>query len=238
MCQSGRDIIDAPAPRCGTLVSIADAGTIAILAPMIRRPLALLAAAIALPAAAQTTAPAPSAPAPVRVTITTTAGPIVAELDRARAPISTANFLRYVDARRFDGIAFFRSMKLPWNAGVIQTGVRDPKKLYPPIAHEPTTTTGLSHVEGVLSLARREPGTGQGDWSITIGDMTGLDAKPGGTGDAAGYAVFGRVVEGMDVVKRIWSGPTDPNAGEGVMRGQMLAPPVRILTVRRVVAAR
>lgn len=188
--------------------------------------------AAAFPAAAQPSAAQPST-APVRVTITTAAGPIVAELDRARAPVSTANFLRYVDARRFDGIKFFRSMKLPWNAGVIQTGQRDPKRVYPPIAHEPTNVTGLSHVEGVLSMARREPGTAQGDWSITIGDMTGLDAKPGGTGDAAGYAVFGRVVEGMDVAKRIWAGPTDPNAGEGVMKGQMLMPPVTIVTIRR-----
>lgn len=197
---------------------------------MTRFLLALIAAAIALPAGAQQPA---APPAPVRVTITTAAGPIVAELDRARAPVSTANFLRYVDAKRFDGIGFFRSMKLPWTAGVIQTGQRDPRKLYPPIAHEPTNVTGLSHVEGVLSMARREPGTAQGDWSITIGDMTGLDAKPGTPGDSTGYAVFGRVVEGMDVVKRIWGGATDPDAGEGVMKGQMLKPLVRILTVRR-----
>lgn len=188
----------------------------------------LLAAILALPATAQQ-----PAPTPVRVTITTAAGPIVTELDRAHAPVSTANFLRYVDAKRFDGIAFFRSMKLPWNAGVIQAGQRDPKKLYPPIAHEPTTATGLSHVEGVLSMARREPGTAQGGWSITIGDMTGLDAKPGGSGDTAGYAVFGRVVEGMDVVRCIWAGPTDAYAGEGAMKGQMLQPSVRILSVRR-----
>lgn len=194
--------------------------------------LALLAAAQQPAAAAPPPAPAP---APVRVTIVTAEGPIVAELDRARAPISTANFLRYVDARRFDNIVFFRSMKLPWNAGIIQTGQRDAKKVFPPIAHEPTSTTGLSHVEGVLSMARREPGTAQGDWSITIGDMTGLDAKPAGAtaDERAGYAVFGRVVEGMDVVKRIWSGPTDPTAGQGVMKGQMLAPPVRIATIRR-----
>ena len=192
--------------------------------------LALLLALQVIPQAQPASTPGP---APIRVTITTAEGPIVAELDRARAPVSVANFLRYVDARRFDDIAFFRSMKLPWNAGVIQTGQRDPKKLYPPIAHEPTTTTGLSHVEGVLSVARREPGTAQGDWSITIGDMTGLDAKPGAPGDNAGYAVFGRVVEGMDVVKRIWGMPTDPKAGEGAMKGQMLKPPVRILTIRR-----
>jgi len=199
---------------------------------MIRRLLALIAFVAAPVAAQQAPAPAP-APAPVRVTIVTAEGPIVAELDAAHAPRSTANFLRYVDAKRYDGITFYRSMKLPWNAGVIQAGQRDPKKLYPPIAHEPTNVTGLSHVEGVLSLARREPGTGQSEWSITVGDMTGLDAKPGAPGDNAGYAVFGRVVAGMDVVKRIWSGPTDPDAGEGAMKGQILAPPVRILTIRR-----
>lgn len=215
---------------------------------MTRSFLALLAVAsvIALPAAAQTppTAPRPAsrpvptvtptpAAAAVRVTIATSDGPIVADLDRAHAPVSTANFLRYVDARRFDGISFFRAMKLPWNAGIIQAGQHDAKRVYPPIAHEPTTATGLSHVEGVLSMARREPGTAQGDWSITIGDMTGLDAKPGGTGDAAGYAVFGRIVAGMDVVRRIWSGPTDPDAGAGPMKGQILRPPVRILAIRR-----
>ena len=205
---------------------------------MIRRLLALIAFVAAPVAAQQAPAPAPApalapAPAPVRVTIVTAEGPIVAELDAAHAPRSTANFLRYVDAKRYDGITFYRSMKLPWNAGVIQAGQRDPKKLYPPIAHEPTNVTGLSHVEGVLSLARREPGTGQSEWSITVGDMTGLDAKPGAPGDNAGYAVFGRVVAGMDVVKRIWSGPTDPDAGEGAMKGQILAPPVRILTIRR-----
>lgn len=203
-------------------------------------PLLSILLAIAGPQAAQDR-PAAAAPAvattpaaaPVRVTITTAAGPIVAELDAARAPVSTANFLRYVDARRFDGISFFRSMKLPWVAGVIQAGQRDPKKLYPPIAHEPTSATGLSHVEGMLSMARREPGTAQGDWSITIGDMTGLDAKPGTPGDNSGYAVFGRVVAGMDVVKRIWASPTDPVAGQGAMKGQMLQPSIRILSVRR-----
>lgn len=196
------------------------------------RPVLALLALLATPLAAQDAAPPP--PEGLRVTITTADGPIIVALDAAHAPLSTANFLRYVDAKRFDGITFYRSMKLPWNAGVIQAGLRDPKKLYPPIAHEPTTTTGLSHVEGVISLARREPGTGQAEWSITVGDMTGLDAKPGAPGDNAGYAVFGRVVEGMDVVKRIWSGPTDPEAGEGAMKGQILKPAVRILTVRRV----
>lgn len=201
------------------------------------------------PAPAQTTArtppqpaPAPGAPparpqpAPVRVTITTTAGPITVALDAAHAPGSTANFLRYVDAKRFDGIAFYRAMTLPWKAGLIQAGQRDGKKVFPPIRHEPTSATGLSHVDGTISMARRAPGTAQGEWSIMVGDMTGLDARPGPAApgeDTAGYAAFGQVVEGMDVVRAIWSAPVDPAAGEGAMKGQLLKAPVRILTIRR-----
>ena len=196
-------------------------------------------------ATAQTAVPTPphapnSAPTPapaadtVDVTITTTAGPIVVALDRGHAPVSTANFLRYVDGKRFDGIAFYRSMKLPWNAGLIQAGQRDGKKIFPPIRHEPTTTTGLSHVEGTISMARREPGSAQGEWTIMVGDMTGLDAKPGPNPPAdPGYAAFGKVVSGMDVVKTIWAAPTDPQKGEGAMKGQLLTAPVRILTIRR-----
>jgi peptidyl-prolyl cis-trans isomerase A (cyclophilin A) len=199
---------------------------------------ALFAALLATPAIAQDV-PAPPPPAPVtkpatvRVTLTTTEGPIVLELEKERAPVTTANFLRYVDAKRFDGIAFFRAMKLSWG-GLIQAGVRDARKLYPPIAHEPTTQTGLSHVEGAISMARMEPGTATGDFTIMVGDMTGLDANSKGTGDTAGYAVFGHVAEGMDVVKRILDAPTSPTLGEGVMKGQIIADPVKILTARRI----
>lgn len=194
----------------------------------------LLALFLAAPAAAQTPPPAaPPGPAPVRVTLTTSEGPIVVELDRARAPVTTANFLRYVDAKRFDGINFYRAMRLPWNAGLIQAGQRNAKFIYPPIAHEPTTKTGLTHTEGAISMGRLAPGTATSDFTIAVGDMTGLDAKPGQPGDNQGYAAFGRVVEGMEVVKRIWSAPRDPNAGEGAMKGEMLQAPVRILTARR-----
>jgi peptidyl-prolyl cis-trans isomerase A (cyclophilin A) len=186
-----------------------------------------------LPASPPQTQPAPK-PAIVRVAITTTAGPIVLELEKERAPITTANFLRYVDARRLDGIDFFRSMRLSWGPGLIQAGQHQVAKLYPPIAHEPTTKTGLSHTDGSISMGRMAVGTARADFSIAVGDMTGLDAKPDQPGDNAGYAVFGRVVEGMDVVKRIWMGPRDPNAGTGAMKGEMLKPPVKVLTVRRV----
>ncbi len=179
------------------------------------------------PVAAPTSSPAP---ATVKVVMTTTAGPITLALEKDRAPVTTANFLRYVDAKRLDGITFYRSMKLPWNAGLIQAGQRDMAKRYPPIAHEPTSKTGLTHTDGAISMARLAPGTATADFSIVVGDMTGLDAKP----DDPGFAVFGRVVEGMDVVKTIWNSPRSPTKGEGVMKGEMLEPPVRILTVRRV----
>ncbi|HWK36050.1 peptidylprolyl isomerase [Sphingomonas sp.] len=204
--------------------------------------LCLLALLCAFPAAAQTppadAAPAP-APAPqpaetVRVALTTTAGAIVLELDRTHAPITTANFLRYVDARRFDGIAFFRAMNLSWGGGLIQAGIRDAAKLYPPIAHEPTTQTGLHHTEGTISMARMAPGTATADFTIMLGDMTGLDAHPDQPGDNAGYAAFGHVIEGMDVVKAIAAMPVSATLGEGVMKGQYLAQPVKILTARRV----
>lgn len=188
------------------------------------------------PAPVATPAPAPKAapkPGAVRVLMTTSKGPITLELDREAAPVTTANFLRYVDARRLDGIDFFRSMRLQWGPGLIQAGQHQVAKLYPPIAHEPTSRTGLSHVEGAISMGRMAPGTARADFSIMIGDMTGLDAKPGQPGDNQGYAVFGRVVDGMDVVRAIWSSPRDPNAGEGAMKGEMLKPPVRIVAVRR-----
>ena len=91
--------------------------------------------------------------------------------------------------------------------------------------------TGLSHVNGAISMARDDPGTATGDFFVVIGDLVGLDAQPNG-GDP-GYAVFGHVVDGMDVVHVIFGQPRSSTAGEGVMKGQMLAMPVKILTARR-----
>ncbi|HEY0446779.1 MAG TPA: peptidylprolyl isomerase, partial [Allosphingosinicella sp.] len=96
-----------------------------------------------------------------------------------------------------------------------------------------TSRTGLSHVDGAISMARHEPGSATADFFITVGAMPAMDADPGQPGDNLGFAVFGRVVEGMDVVRRILDAPTSPTEGEGVMKGQMLASPVRILTARR-----
>jgi peptidyl-prolyl cis-trans isomerase A (cyclophilin A) len=112
--------------------------------------------------------------------------------------------------------------------------VRNGNLLFPPIAHEPTSQTGLSHDDGALSVPRLAVGTARADFTIMVGAQHYLDAGPGSAGDGLGYAVFGHVVDGMDVVRRILVAPTSPTEGEGVMRGQMLDPRVRIITARRV----
>lgn len=198
---------------------------------------ALLALAVLPLVPAQAQEPAPAAaprPAVVRVVLETAEGPIVLALEKERAPVTTANFLRYVDGKRLDGVAFYRATPIGQGYGLIQGGVRnDPKRVLPPIAHEPTTKTGLSHVDGAISMARAAPGSANADFFITVGDLVSMDADPRQPGDNQGFAVFGRVVEGMDVVRRILAAPTSPTAGEGAMKGQMLAPPIRIVRARR-----
>ena len=169
-----------------------------------------------------------------RVALETDAGRIVLELDTARAPITAGNFLRYVDGRRLDGTEFYRAMRTGEGAGLIQGGVRDPRRLFPPIAHEPTSESGLSHVDGAISMARLAPGSATADFFIMVGPAPGFDAGPLSGGDQLGFAVFGRVVEGLDVVRRILAAPTSPTEGEGVMRGQMLAPRIAITSARRI----
>ena len=111
---------------------------------------------------------------------------------------------------------------------------RDPGKLFPPIAHEPTTQPGLSHDDGAISMARYAPGSATADFFIIARGMHSLDAHPEEAGDNSGFAVFGHVVEGMDVVLKILDGATSPTAGEGAMKGQMLEPKIQIISVRRV----
>lgn len=196
--------------------------------------LALALTALALiPAAAH-------AQATTDVVLSTEKGDITLAIETERAPITSANFLRYVDEHRLDGTVFYRAMRLDWGDqpnGLIQGGTQmDPDRILPPIAHEPTTLTGLSHTTGAISMARYDPGTATGDFSIMLTPQTGLDATP--TSDdpnlKAGYAVFGHVTQGMDVVRAIFDSPTDPEKGEGWMKGQMLAAPVHIVKAARI----
>lgn len=203
-------------------------------------------APLAAPLLLLLTAASPEAPAPaetVRVDITTDLGVIALDLDARRAPVTTANFLKYVDQKRFDGIVFYRVMRLDWGEqpnGLIQAGTRgDPRRTLKPIAHEPTSETGILHKAGAISMARFAPGTATGDFSILLSDLSGLDADPNGATDEAkaGFAAFGHVVSGMDVVRRIYDSPLSATKGEGVMKGQMLDPEVRVISVRRAATA-
>ena len=208
-----------------------------------RHLLGLAAALVALPAVAQTPAatPQPPAAAPVapalpRVALETDQGRIVVELETAKAPVTAKNFLRYVDNKRFDGAVFFRASKTPGapQYGLLQGGLQgDVSKMYPPIAHEPTTQTGLKHLDGTISMGRFAPGTARADFFILLGEATYLDADPKQPGDNLGFAAFGRVVEGMDVVKKIHAMPLSPTKGEGVMKGEILETPVKIISARR-----
>jgi peptidyl-prolyl cis-trans isomerase A (cyclophilin A) len=169
----------------------------------------------------------------VRVALTTSEGRIVLALDSHRAPATTANFLRYVDQKRLDGANFYRAMKIG-AGGLVQAGIEnDPKRLLPPVEHEPTNRTGIRHEDATISMARYAPGTATAEFFITIGEMKFLDADAAMSGDNLGFAAFGHVVEGMEVVRRILEAPTSPTKGEGAMKGQMLEPAVRILSARR-----
>lgn len=204
---------------------------------MIKRLLPALMLATA--AAAQTPAPAPppaaaEAPKPLgpRVVLTTADGPITIELDMVHAPVTAANFLKYVEQKRFDGEAFYRAYKVAASEtpfGLIQAGTkgRSDKQL-PPIPHEPTSKTGLSHVTGAVSMARGDPGTAAGDFFIIVGNLSSLDAND----KDPGYAVFGKVVDGMDNVLKILNAPTSA-AGEGAMKGQMIEKPVVISSAKK-----
>lgn len=168
-----------------------------------------------------------------RVRLETSAGTIVIELETKRAPITAGNFLAYVDGGKFDGKTFYRAArnkKAP-EYGLVQGGLnhRVVGALLP-IEHEPTSKTGLRHLDGTVSMARHAPGTAMGDFFITIGRAAYLDAREG----SPGYAAFGRVVEGMDVVRKILASPTYPGGRSQNTIGQMIIKPVRIVRARRV----
>lgn len=168
-----------------------------------------------------------------RVLLATTLGDIVVEIFIDRAPVTAANFLEYVDRGLYEGATFYRVVT-PDNQGdaaikieVIQGGLgiegNHPRAL-PPIRHETTEETGIEHTDGTLSMARDEPGSASSEIFITLGAQPELDYGGRRNPDGEGFAAFGRVVDGMDVVRRIQARPEE---------GQMLREPVPIETVRR-----
>lgn len=187
-------------------------------------------------------APASAQPdtSPVRVRVQTTLGDIVLELDPARAPSTTANFLKYVDAGHYDGGTFHRTVTMdnqpesPVKIEVIQAGVAEGKAKagFGPIALERTTVTGLKHVDGAVSMARGAPDSATSGWFICLGDQPSLDFGGARIPDGQGFAAFGRVVSGMDVVRRIQQAPSSSNRTSNA-EAQKLTPPIAIVRVTR-----
>jgi peptidyl-prolyl cis-trans isomerase A (cyclophilin A) len=169
---------------------------------------------------------------PVRVLIETDRGDIEVELDSAKAPRTVANFLKYVDGKFYDGGRFHRTVtpdnqpKNKTKIEVIQAGTHPKKEKddFEPIKLERTRDTKLRHKDGTISMARDEPDTATSDFFICIGDQPELDFGGKRNPDGQGFAAFGRVVKGMEVVRKIQKSPAD---------GQTLKPPVAIRAISR-----
>jgi len=192
-----------------------------------------VAAAALLVALSLAAAPAPDGPAVSnpRVLIRTEMGDITAEIYADRAPITATNFMRYVDTGLYDGTVFFRTVTLENQKSqevkieVIQAEGVDEKKEFPPIKLERTFATGLHHLDGTLSMARAEPDSATSSFSICVNDQPALDFDGKRNKDGHGFAAFGRVTAGMNVVRKIHEAPH---------QGQMLTPPVKIISVKRI----
>jgi peptidyl-prolyl cis-trans isomerase A (cyclophilin A) len=197
-----------------------------------------LAAGHALAQTAASSAPATASQDLARVVMKTAKGVITLDLNVGKAPITAHNFLRYVALRRFDGSVFYRASKMEGapDSGLIQGGLQgNPAKILKAIAFEGTIKTGLTHKDGTISMAADRPGKATADFFICLGDMSGLDADPNAPDVNPGFAAFGQVVDGMDVVRAIHAAHTSPTAGGPGMKGEMLSPPIAILSVRKVV---
>lgn len=190
----------------------------------------LLALLLPLASSPAGTPPGPSA-RQARVVLETGLGEIEVEVDLERAPVTARNFLRYVVDGRYDGGRFHRTVT-PQNQpdkkvkiDVIQAGVAPAREKddFPPIPLERTRDTGLSHVDGAVSMARDTPDSATSDFFLCVGDQPSLDFGGARNPDGQGFAAFGRVVRGMDVVRKAWSSPA---------KGQALVPPVPILRAR------
>ena len=161
------------------------------------------------------------------VLIKTSLGDIIVEIYEKEAPITAANFLRYVDEGRFKGASFYRTVRMdnqPNNdikIEVIQGGLKEDEQnlSLPPIEHETTDKTAILHKDGVISMARNEPGSASSEFFICIGDQPELDFGGKRNPDGQGFAAFGKVIRGIDIVRKIQNQPA---------KGQWLDPEIVI----------
>ena len=165
------------------------------------------------------------------VEIKTELGNIKVEIYKDKAPISADNFLKYVDKGLYKNTSFYRTVTMdnqPSNKikiEVIQGGLGDNEdKMLPPIQHEPTNKTGILHKDGVISYARNEPGSETSEFFICIGDQPELDYGGKRNPDGQGFSAFGKVIDGMDVVRKIQSQPN---------KEQALTPAIKIYDIVR-----
>ncbi len=167
-----------------------------------------------------------------KVILSTELGDIIIEADTINAPVTANNFLRYVDNKLFDNASFYRVVRIDNQPSdsikieVIQGGLgfdESPLSL-PPIIHETTEETGILHLDGTISMARNEPGSASSEFFICIGNQPELDYSGMRNPDGQGFAAFGKVIKGMNVVKKIQSQKD---------KGQMLINPVLIKSAYR-----
>jgi len=179
----------------------------------------------------------------VTVVMSTSAGTVVIELYPDAAPVTVANFLEHVDAGHYRNSFIYRVVRMDNQAQnnirieVIQGGLGDAEEdfAFDPIAHETTESTGILHTDGVISMARLEPGSATSEFFICVNDQPDLDFGGQRNPDGQGFAAFGKVVKGMNVVREIQNMNTDPPP-EGELEytsGQMLVDPVTIFGISR-----
>jgi peptidyl-prolyl cis-trans isomerase A (cyclophilin A) len=177
----------------------------------------------------------------VRVRVQTELGDIVIEVDPVKAPLTTANFLKYVDGGHYDGGMFHRTVKMDnqpestVKIEVIQAGVNPDraKEGFAAIPLERTSVTGILHKDGVVSMARGAPDSATSGWFVCINDQPSLDFGGNRNPDGQGFAAFGRVITGMDVVRKIQAAPSSTNRTTNT-KAQRLTPAIKILKVVRV----
>ena len=193
--------------------------------------LAIMALMVSMTALAALALPAMNRTANPKVLIKTEFGDIAVEICQDKAPVTAANFLRYVDAGLYDGSVFHRTVTLdnqPTNTvkiEVTQGGQLDAAKSFPAIPLERTSVTGIMHLDGVISMARSGPDTATSSFFFCINDQPSLDYGGKRNADGQGFAAFGRVVAGMEVVRKIQKQPAE---------GQNLKPQVKIISISRI----
>jgi peptidyl-prolyl cis-trans isomerase A (cyclophilin A) len=174
-----------------------------------------------------------------RLRMVTSLGEIELELYPDKSPVTVKNFLRLVNGAYLEGGTFYRTVSPENDNGspvisVIQGGIGDAESPFPPIDHETTADTGLPHLDGSISMARAAVGTATTEFFICIGDQPALDFGGARNDDGQGFAVFGKVVSGMDVVRAIHESPADTPTEFEYFENQLINEPVEIISLKRV----